>query len=103
MRRLPMRVPLSSEAQRETPGANRSLIMPASSFSLPAEFSFLSRASRPSRKEVDTYAELIAATEGGALESPEARRHEAELQLWLWRAENRPRNVRAPRRTQATR
>lgn len=79
------------------------MVMPASSFPSSVDFSFLSRSYRPSRKEVDTYAEIIAVAEGPEMESPEARWHEAELQLWLWRAETRQRTVRAPGRPRSTR
>jgi hypothetical protein len=77
------------------------MVMPAGTLSLSDDFSFLSRACRPSRQEVDRYANFIAAAEGSDTESPDTRWHEAELQLWLWRAENRPQPTRKARRTKA--
>ena len=65
---------------------------------LPAEFSWLSKTYRPSPQEVEAYAGLIAAVEGEEARSAEARRREAELQLWIWRAENRRRSSTLPRR-----
>jgi hypothetical protein len=47
--------------------------------------SFVASTFRPPAEEVEAYARLIAQREG---RSPEACREEAELQLWVWRAEN---------------
>jgi hypothetical protein len=60
---------------------------------LPSGFSFLSPACRPTPQEVDTYASIIAAVEGADAPAEE-RRREAELQLWIWRNEMRPRSSR---------
>ena len=70
--------------------------------SLPAEFSWLSPACRPSPQEVESYASFIAAVEGEYAESPESRRHEAELQLWVWRNETRRRPSPVRRRVAAS-
>ena len=60
--------------------------------SLPQEFSWLRATYRPSEKEVDTYAHLIANTEGYPHPSSGSRLFdEAELQLWIWRNEMRKR------------
>jgi hypothetical protein len=47
--------------------------------------SFVAAVFRPPAEEVDAYARLIAEHEGC---SPESIRAEAELQLWVWHAEN---------------
>jgi hypothetical protein len=57
--------------------------------SLPAGFTWLSLATRPSRREVEAYARLIAAKEGASPDQADAFLHEAELQLWIWRNETR--------------
>ena len=60
--------------------------------SLPPEFSWLRATYRPSEKEVDTYAHLIANAEGYPHPSSGSRLFdEAELQLWIWRDEMRKR------------
>ena len=60
--------------------------------SLPPEFSWLRATYRPSEKEVDTYAHLIANAEGYPHPSSGSRLFdEAELQLWIWRNEMRKR------------
>ena len=60
--------------------------------SLPPEFSWLRATYRPSEKEVDTYAHLIANAEGYPHPSSGSRLFdEAELQLWIWRHEMRKR------------
>lgn len=51
----------------------------------------LSPAFRPSPKEVERYAHFILAHEGRSPDALEACRREAELQLWVWRCENRRR------------
>jgi hypothetical protein len=62
--------------------------------SLPPAFSFLRPAYRPSPQEVDAYAHIIANAEGYPPECAESRLHdEAELQLWIWRAEARKRST----------
>ena len=69
-----------------------SIVMPLSAAALPPAFSWLRPADRPSAQEVDTYAHLIANREGYPSESAGARLlEEAELQLWIWRAEIRKR------------
>lgn len=60
---------------------------------------FVAAALRPSPDEVDAYAQLIAEREGC---SPESIRNEAELQLWVWHAENVPNSTRSGRRLRAT-
>jgi hypothetical protein len=66
--------------------------MPRSVASVPRGFSWLSPLYRPSDEEVDAYAHIIANAEGYPGETNAARLHrEAELQLWIWRAENRRR------------
>ncbi|MBA4138730.1 MAG: hypothetical protein C0518_15600 [Opitutus sp.] len=47
--------------------------------------SFVAAVLRPPADEVDAYARMIAEHEGC---SPESIRAEAELQLWVWHAEN---------------
>lgn len=60
--------------------------------SLPPGFSWLKPAYRPTEEEVDEYAHVIANAEGYPAESNAVRLHrEAELQLWIWRAETRQR------------
>lgn len=49
--------------------------------------SFFTKALRPPTRDVEAYARLIAEREGRSLD---ACWHEAELQLWAWRSENRP-------------
>jgi len=69
--------------------------MPLSVSSLPPGFSWLRAAYRPSEKEVDAYAHIIADAEGYPPECAESRLHdEAELQLWIWRTEARKRTPR---------
>ena len=58
---------------------------------LPPELAWLPKDSRPSPQEVETYAHLIANAEGDRFESPEAVLQQAELQLWVWNAEQRRR------------
>jgi hypothetical protein len=66
--------------------------MSQSSPSLPPEFSWLRASYRPSEKEVDTYAHLIANAEGYPHPTSGSRLFdEAELQLWIWRNEMRKR------------
>ena len=66
--------------------------MALSASSLPPGFSWLLPAYRPSEKEVDAYAHIIANAEGYPGESNASRLHrEAELQLWAWRTENKRR------------
>lgn len=60
---------------------------------------FVAAVLRPSPDEVDAYARLIAEREGC---SPESIRNEAELQLWVWHAENAPGSARPGRRRGAT-
>ena len=67
--------------------------------SLPPGLSFLRPAYRPTDDEIDEYAHVIANAEGVSDESEALRLYrEAELQLWLWRAENRLRTPQ-PKRT----
>jgi|GEM_PF-4034931 len=61
----------------------------AAASSLRSYFSWLSPAFRPSSKEVETYARLIAAHEGRTPEDWVECRHQAELQLWVWHNETR--------------
>jgi hypothetical protein len=49
---------------------------------------------RPPALEVEIYAHLIAEAEGVDAEPAESRLQEAELQLWVWRTENRKRSPR---------
>lgn len=66
--------------------------MPLSIAALPPDLSWLHPAYRPSDREIDAYAHIIANTEGYPCEAAAARlRDEAELQLWIWRTENRRR------------
>lgn len=53
-------------------------------------FSWLDESCRPSPREVEHYARIIAAAESPSARPVEALRREAELQLWIWRAENHP-------------
>ena len=62
------------------------------------EFSWLSPASRPSARDIETYALLINTLECHPPERLDESRREAELQLWIWRNE---RLARAPRNTRA--
>ena len=70
--------------------------------SLPSEFSWLRATYRPSDREVDVYAHLIANAEGYPTAASNSHLlEEAELQLWAWRTEMRkraprPRAVRTP-------
>ena len=58
--------------------------------SLPPEFSWLQPAHRPTDQEIDAYAHIIANVEGYPGEDSAVRLHrEAELQLWIWRSEDR--------------
>jgi hypothetical protein len=71
-----------------------------SSSPLPPEFSWLRPTYRPSEKEVDTYAHLIANAEGYPHPSSGSRLFdEAELQLWIWRNEMRKRASERRRRS----
>jgi hypothetical protein len=68
-------------------------VMSLSSSSLPSDFSWLRPAYRPSEKEIDTYAHLIANAEGYPQPASGSRLFdEAELQLWIWRNEMRKRS-----------
>ena len=70
--------------------------------SLPPEFSWLRATARPSESEVDTYAHLIANTEGYPAPTSGSRLFdEAELQLWIWRNEMRKRAAQGRRQAQA--
>jgi hypothetical protein len=72
--------------------------MSLSHSSLPPGFSWLRATYRPSDREVDTFAHLIANAEGYPGEaSAERLLDEAELQLWAWRTTIRKRPSR-PRR-----
>jgi hypothetical protein len=56
----------------------------------PPDFSWLRPSDRPSDQEIDAYAHIIANSEGYPPEPGGMRlHHEAELQLWTWRAMNR--------------
>ena len=67
--------------------------------SLPPGFSWLNPAYRPTEQEVDEYAHVIANAEGYPAESNAMRLHrEAELQLWIWRAETHQRAPLGERR-----
>jgi hypothetical protein len=48
------------------------------------EFSWLSPASRPSEREIETYAHIINAVERHPPERLAEAVREAELQLWVW-------------------
>ena len=61
--------------------------MTSTTFRVPPALPWLSPAHRPSRDEIHTYAELIAANEGMPRESAGRYEREAELQLWVWRSE----------------
>ena len=64
----------------------------------PPGFSWLRPACRPTDQEVNAYAHVIANAEGYPSESNRARLlREAELQLWIWRTENRHRASRRQR------
>ena len=64
---------------------------------LPPDFSWLRESCRPSDDEIDAYAHVIANREGYPPENSESRLHdEAELQLWIWRVENRSAANRRP-------
>src|SRR5688572_31968167 len=64
--------------------------MPLSLASLPPDFSWLHPVHRPTDQEIDAYAHMIANVEGYPEAENAARLHrEAELQLWIWRSENR--------------
>jgi hypothetical protein len=64
--------------------------MPSTAFTFPIGFSWLSPAHHPSNEEIETYAAMIAAKEGVPAMYADEFRREAELQLWVWRSENRP-------------
>jgi hypothetical protein len=66
--------------------------MPYTNLILPSGFSWLSPAFRPSRREIRAYAAAIAAREGVPPDHADAFAREAELQLWVWRAETRRRS-----------
>lgn len=75
-------------------------VMSLSISSLPPDFSWLRPAYRPSDQEVDAYAHVIANMEGCPPETnAESLYREAELQLWIWRTENRQRASRDASRT----
>jgi hypothetical protein len=61
----------------------------------------LSPAYRPTRDEIETYAELIAANEGMPPDHVGDLKREAELQLWVWRTETHQRPPRRPSRKAA--
>lgn len=70
---------------------------------LPPGFSWLRATYRPSAEEVAAYAEVIALAEGQPEMADDAHlQDEAELQLWIWRTENRTRSP-GPRRPRAVR
>jgi len=60
----------------------------SSSSPLPMEFSWLSPATRPSTREIETYAHIINAVERHPPERLAEAVREAELQLWVWRNES---------------
>lgn len=62
---------------------------------LPPEFSWLSPTYRPSRNEIETYAQIITAADGDPPEMVRNHWREAELQLWIWRNETRQKATRA--------
>jgi len=62
--------------------------MPYTNFQLRPGLAWLSPMFRPSRREIRAYAAAIAAREGVPLDRAETFAREAELQLWVWRAEN---------------
>jgi hypothetical protein len=63
--------------------------------SLSPAFSWLRSTYRPTDREVDTYAHIIAYHEGYPTETSGSRLlEEAELQLWIWRNEMRKRPSR---------
>lgn len=65
-------------------------VMPSIPSSLPSDFSWLRACDRPTALEVDAYTHIIAHAEGFPPASEARRlREEAELQLWIWRTENR--------------
>ena len=65
---------------------------------LPPGFSWLREDYRPSDQEVDAYAHVIANAEGYPSVTSDTRLHdEAELQLWIWRAENLSRTAKTRR------
>jgi hypothetical protein len=66
--------------------------MPYTNLLLPSGFAWLSPAFRPSRREIRKYALAIAAREGVPHELADTFAREAELQLWVWRAEHRRRS-----------
>lgn len=68
--------------------------------SLPPGFSWLLPAFRPTREEVRAYAQAISARENRPLTKRGSFLRQAELQLWVWRMENRllpPKPRRSPR------
>lgn len=66
--------------------------------SLPAGLDWLRPTYRPSTEEVTAYAEFIAVAEGHPDRATDDHlRDEAELQLWIWRAETRTRTPRSNR------
>ena len=68
--------------------------MAYTNLSIPAGFAWLSPAFRPTTREIQNYAAAIAAREGLPLEFADTFRREAELQLWVWRNENRRRTYK---------
>lgn len=62
--------------------------------SLPPGFQWLSPRYRPSRQEVETYARIITEADGDPPELVQTHLKEAELQLWIWRTEQRQRAQR---------
>jgi hypothetical protein len=73
--------------------------MPSRS-SLPAGFSWLLPIFRPTRAEVKAYAEVIRAAENRPPGRQPGFLRQAELQLWVWRAENK---IPAPKRRRSIR
>lgn len=66
--------------------------------SLPPGLDWLRPTYRPSAEEVAAYAEFIAVAEGHPDRAADDHlREEAELQLWIWRAETRKRSPRPAR------
>lgn len=56
---------------------------------MPPGFSWLLPAFRPTREEIRAYAKIISASETRPRERRSSFLRQAELQLWVWRTENR--------------
>jgi hypothetical protein len=69
----------------------------STAFTLPSRL--LAKTCRPSAKEVESYAQAIEEAGGERPASAELLMQEAELQLWVWRTENRQRTARKRRAT----